>query len=77
MAEGEVPGTIYGLSKNGWIDIDLFLLWFKEHFLAYTLLIHPLLLLLDEHLMQSTFSLCPTITSIAIVARWTLNAEHF
>ena len=32
MAEGEVPGTIYGLSKYGWIDIDLFLLWFKEHF---------------------------------------------
>ena len=50
MAEGEVPGTIYGLSKNGWIDTDLFLLWFKVHFLAYVPPIRPLLLLLDGHL---------------------------
>ena len=45
QAEGEVPGTFYGLSNNGWIDTDLFNLWFTEHFLAYA----PLLFLLDGH----------------------------
>ena len=24
LAEGEVPGTIYGLSPNGWMDMELF-----------------------------------------------------
>ena len=37
MAEltvGEVPGTFYGLSALGWIDPELFYLWFEQHFLA-------------------------------------------
>ena len=49
LAEGEVPSTFYGLSKNGWIDTDLFNLWFTEHFLAYAPPLRPLLLLLDGH----------------------------
>ena len=29
---GEVPGTVYGLSKKGWIDGELFEMWFVRHF---------------------------------------------
>ena len=35
LAMGEVPGTIYGLSSKGWIDQELFDLWFTLHFLRY------------------------------------------
>lgn len=49
MAEGEVPGTAYGTSSNGWVDSELFELWFKHHFLMYAPPARPLLLLLDEH----------------------------
>ena len=49
LTRGEVPGTIYGLSSNGWIDSDLFCLWFSNHFLAYAPPSHPFLLLLDRH----------------------------
>ena len=46
---GEVPGTIYGLSSNGWMDSELFDLWFRHHFLAYAPPTRPVLLLLDGH----------------------------
>ena len=49
LTKGEVPGTIYGLSSNGWIDSDLFIQWFSHHFLAYAPPVHPILLLLDGH----------------------------
>ena len=47
--EGEIPGTTYGLSNNGWIDMELFRLWFKKHFLHHALSARPLLLLMDGH----------------------------
>ena len=50
LTKGEVPGTIYGLLDNGWIDSDLFHHWFGHHFLAYAPPARPLLLLLDGHL---------------------------
>lgn len=46
---GEVPETVYSLSKKGWIDQQLFDLWFSNHFLRYAPLARPLLLLLDGH----------------------------
>jgi hypothetical protein len=49
MTHGEVPGTFYGLSQNGWIDSELFSEWFKNHFLAHAPAVRPLLLLLDGH----------------------------
>ena len=49
LAVGEVPGTIYGLSAKGWIDQELFDLWFTQHFLRYAPLARPLLLLMDGH----------------------------
>ena len=48
FAEGEVPGTAYGLSHNGWMDQELFRLWFKDHFLKY-IPTRPVILLMDGH----------------------------
>lgn len=49
LAEGEVPGTVYGLSSSGWMDMELFGLWFKRHFFRYAPAARPLLLLMDGH----------------------------
>ena len=49
LAIGEVPGTYYGLSPNGWMDRSLFHKWFENHFLRFAPAGRPLLLLLDGH----------------------------
>ena len=49
LAKGEVPGTLYGLSDNGWMTRELFNHWFTDHFLLYAPQVRPLLLLLDGH----------------------------
>ena len=46
---GEIPGTIYGLSSNGWMDQQLFDIWFSNHFLRYAPSARPVLLLMDGH----------------------------
>ena len=33
--DGEVPGTLYGLSDSRWMTRELFNYWFTEHFLLY------------------------------------------
>ncbi len=48
-SRNEVPGTMYGLSPNGWIDRSLFCEWFFDHFLVYAPPHRPLLLLMDGH----------------------------
>jgi len=58
---GEVPGTLYGLSENGWITSDLFYHWFNSHFLAYAPKSRPLLLLMDGH----STHYCPEAIRIA------------
>jgi len=53
LATGEVPpGTLYGLSHNGWMNGDLFLQWFEKHFLLYAPKARPLVLLMDGHSSQ-------------------------
>ena len=49
MRKGEVPGALYGLSQNEWINSELFYHWFLHHFLLYALPTRPLILLLDGH----------------------------
>ena len=49
LTTGEVAGTIYGLSSSGWMDQELFHLWFKNHFLKYIPACRPVLLLMDGH----------------------------
>ena len=49
MVKSEVPGSIYGLSTNGWITQELFCEWFSKHFLPYVPSTRPLLLLLNGH----------------------------
>ena len=49
LAKGEIPGTIYGLSATGWMDMELYEIWFKKHFLRHAPAARPLLLLMDGH----------------------------
>ena len=56
MTSGEVLGTMYGTSDNGWIDGELFSLWFHHHFLIHAPPARPLLLLLNGHSSHYTFS---------------------
>jgi hypothetical protein len=49
LANGEVPGSLYGMSKNSWINSELFHGWFVDHFLNYVPRTRPLILLLDGH----------------------------
>ena len=62
IAKGEVPGTKYGLSPNGWINHELFTSWLTDHFLLYANRERPVLLLLDGH--SSHYS-PPTVTLAA------------
>ena len=49
LSNGEVAGTVYGLSDKGWIDGELFYVWFRNLFLSYAPPCRPLLLLVDGH----------------------------
>lgn len=49
MTVGEIPGTFYGLTHNGWMDQELFESWLTCHFLRYAPSVRPLLLLMDGH----------------------------
>ena len=62
---GEVPGTVYGLSKKGWIDGELFDLRFNKHFLAHAPPVRPLLFLMDGH--SSHFQ--PSVIHTAAIER--------
>ena len=61
QASGEIPGTLHGFSPKGWMDQELFNLWFVKHFLKYAPQARPLLLLLDGH--SSHF--CPETIRLA------------
>ena len=74
----EVPSTIYGLSPRGWINQELFDGWFTNHFLRYTPLVRPLLLLLDGH----SSHYCPDTIRLAakekvIIFALPPNTTHF
>ena len=32
LTNGEISGTIYGLSDKGWVDHEFFNVWFHNHF---------------------------------------------
>ena len=49
ITEGEIPGTMYGLSTNGWMNRELFSTWFTKLFLQYAHSERPILLLMDDH----------------------------
>ena len=49
LTEGEVPGTMYRLTASGWIDSEIFSIWFTHHFLAKAPPTRPIMLLLDGH----------------------------
>ena len=39
----EVPGTLYAMSPNGWMDLEIFNRWFEQHFLRYVPATRPIL----------------------------------
>ena len=49
LADGEVPGTLDGLSTKVWIDLELFNDWFVHHFLVYAPSTRPLIHFLEGH----------------------------
>jgi len=55
MIQGEIPGTAYGFSSNGWMDQELFG-HRLNHFLKYAPPARPLFLLLDGH----SYHYCPS-----------------
>ena len=67
MTEDEIPGTMYGLSDKGWMDKELFELWFINHFLVYAPPARPLLLLLDGHSSHYSPSIIDKATEEGIV----------
>ena len=61
LTHGGVEGTMYGLSAKGWMDMELFGLWFKNHFLRHAPSLRPVLLLLDGHASHY----CPSTIRLA------------
>ena len=61
LTKGEVPGTLYGLTGNGWMNRELFYHWLTHHFLLYAPATRPVLLLLDGH----SSHYCPEAVRIA------------
>ena len=49
LTYGEIPGTTYAGSGNGWVNAEIFDSWLSKHFLAHAPSSRPLLLLLDGH----------------------------
>ena len=49
LAFGELPGSRYGFSENGWMQSNLFNSWFRKQFISHAPASRPLILLLDGH----------------------------
>ena len=57
LCEGEVPGSLYGMSESGWMDQELFSNWFLHQFLKHAVSSRPILLMLDGHSSHYTLDL--------------------
>ena len=66
LSEGEVPGTLHGMSDSGWMDGELFSNWFSNHFLHHAVSSRPLLLL-DGHSSHYTLDLVKTAAEHEVV----------
>ena len=67
LSEGEVPGTLYGMSDSGWMDSELFSNWFSNHFLKHAVPSRPLMLILDDHSSHYTLKLVKTAAENDVV----------
>ena len=67
---GEVPGTLYGLSRKGWIDKSLFSDWFINHFIPSS---RSLLLLLDSH----SSHYCPEVIYAAAIYYFCTSTKYY
>ena len=74
---GEIPGTLHGFSVRGWMDRELFNLWFSKLFLHYAPKARPLLLLLDSY----SSHYCPDTICLAakekvVIFTFPMNTTH-
>ena len=51
------PGALYAKSPNGYMDVELFILWFQKIFIPYTTNFRSALLILDAHGSHITYEL--------------------
>ena len=65
MIKGEIPGS-WTVTK-GWMDRELFNLWFTHHFLANAPPARPLLLLLDGHSSHYTLDVVERAASEGVI----------
>ena len=61
MATGQIPGTLYGFSENGWTNSILLDSWFKKLFMRYAPASRPLILFMDGH----SSHYCPDTLALA------------
>ncbi len=54
---GGPPNTLYAKSPNGYMDSELYLLWFQHIFLKYACKERPLVLIQDGHKSHITIDL--------------------
>jgi len=67
LSRGEVPGTLYGMSPNRWMDQELFSSRFFTHFLKHAVSDHPLMLILDGHSSHYTLDLVKTAAAENVI----------
>jgi len=67
LSRGGVPGTLYGMSPNGWMDQELFSSWFFTHFLKHAISDRPLMLILDSHSSPYALDLVKTATAENVI----------
>ena len=67
LSDGEIPGTLYGMSDSGWMDGELFANWFSTHFLKHAVSSRPLLLLLDGHSSHYTLEVVKTAAEHEVI----------
>lgn len=72
----EVPGTMYGISDNGWIDMEIFDNWFIHYYLVHVPSSRPLLLLLDGHSTHYNPGVISTAAQEVIIFCLAPNTTH-
>lgn len=67
---------MYGLSDNGWIDMEIFDNWFIHYFLVHVPSSRPLLLLLDGHSTHYNPGVISTAAQEVIIFCLAPNTTH-
>lgn len=75
---GGAEGARYTTSSNGWIERDVFLDWFENHFLRHVPSTRPMLLIFDGHSSHITIQLVRKAVNNGItILRLPSHTTHF